>query len=715
MPCKHFMAILQAEEINVFWQKFPAKYRNRPHFILDEKVLFDGKCTVPMQGTALIKGDNEDFDDDSTPAADMVNGNSESVTSFLKLPINKYKARSKAAACRDLLNQIRSLTFLVYDEDVLDSVHSELIRLLNKLESSAPQDNGLIKEETNKPIPSNQGQTKKTIPKNEERKFLKLPQRRKRTSKLTGRVGVGADNKRRAAFLDVMNTVLNDNHRVVIEESVDLEEMDWQQVMKSYEDASCPQGFVAQKKEVTSKNADIEERDLLPSDNDFVAMLIDDTTQTVDKESSSQDKESPSSQSCKNTNKSAKSDSKIEITGIYQATTSRKQRSLEQTNRSWNRPKSEKSSTKSISTSSEAESPQNLKTNQQETTSASISAKPSSTSTKPATELFSDKASLSAKSQPSNNYTKSTTPSDTSSAASKSNSKSSTLTKSRVFTPDVDSTTPMRETLLRNGPNNLSILTLKSLEPFLPEYVKELLCETDRPFRTGWLYDEIIDSFLWNLARQNDHILLCPSLITKSMSSKSSASIRGLWKNQDFSNVRYIFGPWNPSGSHWVLIVADLVQQEIIYLDPISNSCNSSDSKKAFQMFSWIVHCKLSVDYGLFKFSRLNHTLQDDAKSCGVMVCWYAEKLTKGESVASLMDCYGYRRIIYKAITGNCIKDLFNVVYLSDPSKKRCGHCQKSEEGPWTQCSRCDQWYHCKCLNISLQDAKKTPYLFCPA
>ena len=143
------MTILQAEEISVSWQKFPAKYRNRPHFILDEKVLFDGKCTVPMQGTALIKGDNEDFDDDSTPAADMVDGNSESVTSFLKLPINKYKARSKAAACRDLLNRIRSLTFLVYDEDVLDSVHSELIRLLNKLESSAPQDNGLIKEETN--------------------------------------------------------------------------------------------------------------------------------------------------------------------------------------------------------------------------------------------------------------------------------------------------------------------------------------------------------------------------------------------------------------------------------------------------------------------------------------------------------------------------------------------------------------------------------------
>ena len=145
-----------------------------------------------------------------------------------------------------------------YDEDVLDSVHSELIGLLNQLESSAPQDNGLIKEETNKPIPSNQGQTKKTIPKNEERKFLKLPQQRKRTSKLTGRVGEGADNKRRAAFLDVTNTISNGNHGTVIEESVDLEEMDWQQVMKSYEDVSCPQGFVAQKKEVTSENADIE-------------------------------------------------------------------------------------------------------------------------------------------------------------------------------------------------------------------------------------------------------------------------------------------------------------------------------------------------------------------------------------------------------------------------------------------------------------------------
>ena len=176
------------------------------------------------------------------------------------------------------------------------------------------------------------------------------------------------------------------------------------------------------------------------------------------------------------------------------------------------------------------------------------------------------------------------------------------------------------------------------------------------------------------------------------MGRKSSASIRLLWRGADLSNAKYILGPWNPSGSHWVLIAADLSEKEIIYLDPMKSGASTSDEyvKKAVEMFFWILHRKFSVRHDSVSLASPHHTLQDDAKSCGVMVCWYAERLIKGESVDSVVNCYGYRRKIYRTITGNCLKDLSRIG-LFNPLKQQSARCQKSDEIHWIQCCRCNQ------------------------
>ena len=52
---------------------------------------------------------------------------------------------------------------------------------------------------------------------------------------------------------------------------------------------------------------------------------------------------------------------------------------------------------------------------------------------------------------------------------------------------------------IKNGPHCVSLLYLKSLEPSLSKGEEYLLKLFDKNFTNGWLYDEIINSYLWKL------------------------------------------------------------------------------------------------------------------------------------------------------------------------------------------------------------------------
>ena len=48
--------------------------------------------------------------------------------------------------CRELLKQIRSLTFLIQDNNVFDKLEENLRDILEDRKLSAPSENGLVKE-----------------------------------------------------------------------------------------------------------------------------------------------------------------------------------------------------------------------------------------------------------------------------------------------------------------------------------------------------------------------------------------------------------------------------------------------------------------------------------------------------------------------------------------------------------------------------------------
>ena len=72
------------------------------------------------------------------------------------------------------------------------------------------------------------------------------------------------------------------------------------------------------------------------------------------------------------------------------------------------------------------------------------------------------------------------------------------------FTPIIRKGSPLTTTILRNGPHSLSHLLLKSLEPILPRGTVILLKSISKEFKTGWLYDEVLNSFFWLLQEKNN-------------------------------------------------------------------------------------------------------------------------------------------------------------------------------------------------------------------
>ena len=115
-------------------------------------------------------------------------------TKYNELKKRIFMKRSKASTCRELLNQIRNLSFVVYDNDVLDHLHDELVKLIETLKYHAPKDESLILEKPN--VVRNVSTSCK---------FSTLPKPKLKKSNLTGRVGISAERKRKARSITVID------------------------------------------------------------------------------------------------------------------------------------------------------------------------------------------------------------------------------------------------------------------------------------------------------------------------------------------------------------------------------------------------------------------------------------------------------------------------------------------------------------------------------
>ena len=186
--------------------------------------------------------------------------------------------------------------------------------------------------------------------------------------------------------------------------------------------------------------------------------------------------------------------------------------------------------------------------------------------------------------------------------------------------------------LLKNGSHIITYLDLLSLERTITASELTKIKKYDRNFKTGWLHDEIINSFFYQLANRNEELLYCDS--NTALVISEGKSFRKLWKAQDISKKSIIIIPFNPNNCHWILVVVSIKERIIAVMDPLVKNTVLADAsvRKGVAVGLEIMRLKFNVQAQDMTKINITHVKQPDAIICGAVVCYYAEKIISGNN-----------------------------------------------------------------------------------
>ena len=197
LPCKHMFAAMVHPPRYPF-ESICADYRTSPYFTLDEEFLAatqnqEERATDHQEGEVISSSLQEDnLSEDKKEEESNVNPADQCLESSLTdLPLPKKGSHLTIAAnCRDMLHQIKGLTYLIANVNVMSTLEDNLETILEELTGSAYKENGFIlesKEVRKKRTKKQSQQAAKT-----SRFPAKLPVEQKRLGKR--RSGEGYEN-----------------------------------------------------------------------------------------------------------------------------------------------------------------------------------------------------------------------------------------------------------------------------------------------------------------------------------------------------------------------------------------------------------------------------------------------------------------------------------------------------------------------------------------
>ena len=169
------------------WESLPVTYKTSPYFNLDYSVI---------NRKSLIRNDNEKDDGLYTVIEDEV--------AIKEIPRKQYSKRTKTSNCREILNQIKSLTYLVNDVDTLDAMEDQLYIFVELLKNEAPKKEGFQPVKVKRKV-------KESNIKNE------IPKVKRIKSNRTGRVSVKAEQVKLSWNLILPNLIKEPVNQIIEE------------------------------------------------------------------------------------------------------------------------------------------------------------------------------------------------------------------------------------------------------------------------------------------------------------------------------------------------------------------------------------------------------------------------------------------------------------------------------------------------------------------
>eukprot|EP00112_Aurelia_sp_Birch-Aquarium-sp1_P025562 Seg8559.2 transcript_id=Seg8559.2/GoldUCD/mRNA.D3Y31 product="hypothetical protein" pseudo=true protein_id=Seg8559.2/GoldUCD/D3Y31 len=127
LPCKHmFAVIIHCKEYS--WESLPEQYRNSSYFTLDPS------CSL-QKNSILKEEQKEENSEEDIPdiLSDFNNKKEEEEQSVISPPLPKsVSCKTLGSECRDLLDQIKSLTYTCQNDDALTVLQQQLLVSLKR-------------------------------------------------------------------------------------------------------------------------------------------------------------------------------------------------------------------------------------------------------------------------------------------------------------------------------------------------------------------------------------------------------------------------------------------------------------------------------------------------------------------------------------------------------------------------------------------------------
>ena len=144
-PCKHFFAIFRHFP-EWGWEKLPKHYRNSPLLALDEAIIGISTKPVAEPQKPLDLPESMSISDSIQEEFSTLQNHVE----YMKLPQKKCSPKAVGSSCREILSEIKQITFLIDDLRELETLKANLQDIHQRLKKVVPSDNGLQVEREGK-------------------------------------------------------------------------------------------------------------------------------------------------------------------------------------------------------------------------------------------------------------------------------------------------------------------------------------------------------------------------------------------------------------------------------------------------------------------------------------------------------------------------------------------------------------------------------------
>ncbi|XP_065224695.1 uncharacterized protein LOC135848663 [Planococcus citri] len=218
----------------------------------------------------------------------------------------------------------------------------------------------------------------------------------------------------------------------------------------------------------------------------------------------------------------------------------------------------------------------------------------------------------------------------------------------RSFTVPITETTDCLKPIRQ--PCNISLLCLKSLDPYIPERESRYLKTFDSGFSAGWLYDSVVDSFLSIVCPTGTNVYVVDTRVSQFILNDQRPP--DIWNWVSWNNIDLLVVPCKPNKNHWLLLIILLKEHRLYVLDP-STPLDSLNT--LYKKYSNIINCWsiiLKNFFGVFScdIASLPHTEQNEPCNCGVFICWYAYQYVNKFNLTDDLNTDAFRKFIHDTI-----------------------------------------------------------------